>query len=74
MAQENPKQVGATLVTIDAETSYKAKNNDARPKFTGSYRKKKRAADVKVSGGVFSFPVLISVTAWLAAQNVTLFT
>ena len=66
--------MGATLVTIDAEISYKAKNNEVRPKFTGSYKKKKRAADAKVSDGVFTFPVLIFVTAWLAAQNVTLFT
>ena len=36
---------------------------------------KKRLADVtlKVSDGVFAFPVLLSVTAWLA-QNVTLYT
>ena len=66
--------MGATLRTIEAEISYKAKNNEARPKFTGSY-KKKRLADVtlKVSDGVFAFPVLLSVTACLA-QNVTLYT
>ena len=41
VAKENAKQVGATLRTIEAEISYKAKNNEARPKFTGSYKKKR---------------------------------
>ena len=58
--------MGATLRTIEAAISYKAKKNEARPKFTGSYIKKKRLADVtlKVSDGVFAFPVLLSVTDW----------
>ena len=28
--------------TIEAQTVQKLKNNEARPKFTGSYKKKKR--------------------------------
>ena len=32
--------MGATLRTTEAEISYKTKNNEARPKFTGSYKKK----------------------------------
>ena len=63
--------MGATLRTIEAEISYKAKNNEARPKFTGSY--KNDDVKLKVSDGVFAFPVLLSVTAWLA-QSVTLYT
>ena len=30
------------LRTIEAQTVQKLKNNEARPKFTGSYKKKKR--------------------------------
>ena len=29
-----------SLRTIEAEISYKIENNEARPKFTGSYKKK----------------------------------
>ena len=29
-----------SLRTFEAEISYKVKNNEARPKFTGSYKKK----------------------------------
>ena len=30
-----------SLRRIEAEISYKIKNNEARPKFTGSYKRKK---------------------------------
>ena len=30
-----------SLRTIEAEISYKVKNNEARPKFTSSYKKKR---------------------------------
>ena len=31
-----------SLRTIEAQIAQKLKNNEARPKFTGSYKKKKR--------------------------------
>ena len=31
-----------SLRTIEAQIAQKVKNNEARPKFTGSYKKKKR--------------------------------
>ena len=34
-----------TLRTIEAQIVQKLKNNEARPKFTGSYKKKKRVYD-----------------------------
>ena len=38
-----------SLRTIEAQIVQKLKNNEARPKFTGSYKKKKRVW----SGGIF---------------------
>ena len=34
------------LRTIEAQTVKKPKNNEARPKFTGSYKKKKRVHEI----------------------------
>ena len=48
-----------SLRTMEAETSYKIKNNEARPNFTGSYRKKR----------VFRFSSLLKA----ASTTLTLF-
>ena len=37
-----------SLRTIEAEISYKVKNNKPRPKFTGSYKKKRAYAGGKL--------------------------
>ena len=38
-----------SLRTIEAQIAQKLKNNEARPKFTGSYKKKKACNELIVS-------------------------
>ena len=43
-----------SLRTIEAQIVQKLKNNEARPKFTGSYKKKKEACIQKLQYGQFT--------------------
>ena len=48
-----------SLRTIEAEISYKIKNNETRPKFTGSYKKKACRRKSQSSALDFSFENII---------------